>query len=125
MTESPATWVSANRLIIRRRRTASARTIRSSSSNLFPSRSFPDAELVIVVRRNDTALYEHLQRAFAGVARVKVIVDRGVGDRRSSQWPVPDERRRMRMRRIRQGTLSPFGGYTVERFTPKATTPPR
>jgi len=84
-----------------------------------PSRSFPDAELLIVVRRNDTALYEFLQRSFACLPRVKVIVDRRADDRRSAQCPVPDERRRLRRRRIRQGTLSPLGGYTVVRFTPK------
>src|SRR5437773_10870103 len=32
-----------------------------------PSRSFPDAELLIVVRPNDTELSEYLQRSFAGV----------------------------------------------------------
>jgi len=89
----------------------------------FPSRSFPDAELLIVVRRNDTALYEYLQRSFAGVSRVKVIMDRRVSDRRSAQRGVTDERRRVGTRRIRQDTISPLGGYTVVRFTPKATPP--
>jgi hypothetical protein len=84
-----------------------------------PSTSFPDAELLIVVRRNDTALGEHLQQSFAALPRVKVIVDRRVGDRRSAQCPVPDERRRRRTRRIRQGTLFSLGGYTFVRFTPK------
>src|SRR5256885_3743603 len=32
---------------------------------LLPSRSFPDVELLIVVRRSDTALYERLQRSLA------------------------------------------------------------
>src|SRR2546422_7490575 len=45
----------------------------------FPSRSFPDAELLIVVHRNDTALYEYLQRLFADVSSVKVLVDRRGG----------------------------------------------
>jgi hypothetical protein len=31
-----------------------------------PSRSFPDAELLIVVPRNNMTLYEHLQRWVAG-----------------------------------------------------------
>ena len=120
--ESQATWVSANRWRTRRRRTASAQATRSSSSKPFHpdhSRSFPDAELLIVVRRNDTALYEHLQRSFASVPGVKVIMDRRVGDRRSARGSVTDERRRVRTRRIRQGTVSPDGGYTVVRFTPK------
>ena len=46
----------------------------------FPSRSFPDAALLIVVGRNDTALYEHLTWSFARVSGVKVIVDRRMGD---------------------------------------------
>src|SRR2546425_12113282 len=50
-----------------------------------PSRSFPDAELLIVVRPNDTELYEYLQRSFAGVHHVKVIVERRGGDRRREQ----------------------------------------
>jgi hypothetical protein len=84
-----------------------------------PARSFPDAVLLIVVRRNDTALYEHLQWSFAGVPGVKVIVDRRNDDRRSAQDPVSDERRRMSTRRMRQGRISPVGGYTVVRFTPR------
>jgi hypothetical protein len=86
-----------------------------------PSRSFPDAAVLIVVRRNDTELYEHLQWSFARMRGVKVIVDRRVGGRRSAQHHVTDERRHLRTRRIRQGTLSPIGGYTVVRFTPEVT----
>ena len=84
-----------------------------------PSRSFPDAELLIVVHRNNITLYEHLQRWVAGAPAVKVLVDRRATDRRSATGPVADERRRVRRRRVRQGTLSPHGGYTVVRFTPK------
>ncbi len=87
-----------------------------------PSRSFPDAELLVVVRRKDSALYEHLQRRLAGVPGVRVIVDRRVGDRRSAQGPVTDERRGVSTRRIRKGASSPLGGYRVVRFTPKVTT---
>lgn len=87
-----------------------------------PSLSFPDAELLIVVRRNDTALHDIL-RSFASVLGAKVIVDRRMGDRRSEQGPVTDERRRVRTRRIRQGTISPLGVYTAVRFTPKVTSP--
>jgi hypothetical protein len=90
----------------------------------FPSRSFPDAELLIVVHRNDTALYEYLQRFFADVSGVKVLVDRRVDDRRSAPRSVVDERRYVRAR-IRQGAISPLGGYTIVRFTPKETTTPR
>jgi len=70
---------------------------------LLPSKSFPDAEVLIVVRPNDTALHDHLQRSFAGMRAVKVIMERRAGDRRAAQTPVADERRHRRMRRIRQG----------------------
>jgi hypothetical protein len=88
---------------------------------LLPSKSFPDVELLIVVRPNDTALHDYLQRAFAGLRGVKVIVERRAGDRRAAQYPVADERRLVRTRRIREGEVSSLG-YTVVRFTPKATT---
>ena len=84
-----------------------------------PSRSFPDATLLIVVRRNDTALFEHLQWSFAGVPGVKVIVDRRTDNRRSAQDPVSDDRRRVSTRRLRQGRISPVGGHTFVRFTPR------
>jgi hypothetical protein len=87
-----------------------------------PSRSFPDVVLLFVVRRGDLALYERLRSSFRGAPHVKVIVDRRVGDRRSAHAPVAEERRRTRTRRIRRGTVSSTGGYTVVRFTPKLTT---
>jgi hypothetical protein len=86
---------------------------------LLPSKSFPDAEVLIVVRPNDTALHDHLQRAFAGMPAVKVIMERRAGDRRAAQASVADERRHRRLRRIRQGQVSSLG-YTVVRFTPRA-----
>ena len=76
-----------------------------------PSTSFPDAEMLIVVGRNDTDLYEYLLQRFAGVAGVRVIRERRKPDR-----PV-DERDR-KERRIRQGTVSALG-YTVFRFKRK------
>jgi hypothetical protein len=82
-----------------------------------PSRSFPDVEVLIIVRPNDTALYEDLEWSFAGVPGVKVIVDRRTDDRRSAQDPISDDRRRVRTRRIRQGRT--LGGHTVVRFTPQ------
>jgi hypothetical protein len=84
-----------------------------------PSRSFPDTALLIVVRRNDVALYERLKWSFAGVPGVTVIVDRRADDRRSAQDAVSDNRRRVSTRRIHQGRSSPVGGYTVVRFTPR------
>src|SRR5207302_9662593 len=46
---------------------------------LLPSKSFPDAEVLIVVRPNDTALHDHLQRAFAGIRAVKYLGTAGGG----------------------------------------------
>jgi len=89
-----------------------------------PSKSFPDAELLIVVPRNDTALYEPLQRSFVGISGVRVILDRRVSDRRSAKSRVTDERRQVKTRQIRQGEVSSLG-YTVVRFTPKVTTQSR
>ncbi len=76
-----------------------------------PSTSFPDAEMLIVVRRNDTDLYEYLLQRFAGVPGVRVIQERRQPDR-----PV-DERDR-KERRIRQVMVSSLG-YTVVRFKRK------
>jgi hypothetical protein len=76
-----------------------------------PSRSFPDAELLIVVRRDNTALCEELQRLFASRSRVKVILDRRV----------IDEHRIARTRRIRAGTISALGNFTIVRFTPRVS----
>jgi len=84
-----------------------------------PSRSFPDVELLIVVRLNDTALYEYLRQSFAGVHRVKVIADRRRWDRRREQRLMTDDRRQKETRRIRQGKVSPLG-YTVVRFRRKS-----
>jgi hypothetical protein len=88
-----------------------------------PSRSFPNAALLIVVSRNDTPLYEHLKWSFARVPGVKVIVDRRVGDRRSTQQSIAEERRRVATRRIRQGKNSPRGMFASVRFTPNEISP--
>ncbi len=84
-----------------------------------PSRSFPDAALLIVVRRDDTALYEHLERSFAAMSNVKVIVERRVSDRRAARGQGSGERRYVRTRRLQEGTSSPLGDFTIMRFTPK------
>jgi len=78
-----------------------------------PSQSFPEVQLLIVVHRDGTALYEKLTRLFAGTSRVKVIVDRRVSE----------EFGPARARRIRKGTMSPLGGWTIVRFTPKPRVP--
>ena len=59
-----------------------------------PSRSFPDVELLIVVPRNNTAVYERLKGSFGAMSRVKVLVERRVSDRRAASWPASNERRR-------------------------------
>ena len=90
-----------------------------------PSRSFPDVEVLIVVHPNNLTFYEHLQRWVAGAPAVKVLVDRRTTDRRSAATrPVADDRRSVRTRRIRRGTISPQGGYTVVRFTPTVSHAP-
>ena len=83
-----------------------------------PSRSFPDAELLIVVPRGNTVLYEHLKRSLEGMAGVKVIVDRRITDRRAAPSQGSDERRHRATRRIREAT-SAHGELTFVRFTPK------
>jgi hypothetical protein len=75
-----------------------------------PSRSFPDAELLLIVRRDRVLLYEQLARLFGATPWVKVILDRRVAD----------EPRHERTRRIRPGTVSPLGDFMLVRFTPKA-----
>jgi len=88
-----------------------------------PSRSFPDARLLIVVRRNDTALYARLQQSFADVSGAWVIVDRRISDRRSASSRESDERRYLRTRRIRHAQISSLG-FAVVRFTPKSRLDP-
>jgi hypothetical protein len=89
-----------------------------------PSRSFPDAEALIVLRPNNAGLYERLTWSFAAMPRVKVIVDRRVADRRAASGAGPAERRHVRTRRIREGIASPLGDFIVLRFTPKVPLSP-
>ncbi|MGH7304842.1 MAG: hypothetical protein ACRELZ_16270 [Candidatus Rokuibacteriota bacterium] len=89
-----------------------------------PSRSFPDAELVIVVRRDSRALYERLKWLFASMCRVAVILDRRVSDRRTPSRERSNGRRYVRTRRIREGTPSPLGDFIILRFTPKTPATP-
>ena len=72
-----------------------------------PSRSFPEAETLIVVNPDDTLRYESLKRVFALMPHVKVILDRRVSDTPRVE----------RTRRVRRGTL--LGGFTIVRFTPR------
>lgn len=82
-----------------------------------PSLSFPDIELLIVVRRHDVRLFEYLHHRLEGVRGVKVILERRIADRRRALRPRAPDRRRLR-RRLRLGQDSALG-YTVVRFRPR------
>jgi len=85
-----------------------------------PSQSFPDAELLIVVRRGNLALYEDIGRMLAGLARVAVIIDRRVADRRAAAAEGQRERRSLSTRRLREIAGPSSGDLTLVRFTPVA-----
>jgi len=76
--------------------------------------SFPDVEMLLVVRRHDPTLFEYLQRWLVGVRGVKVILERHQGDRRREARPPVKDRRRLQ-RRLRHGQMSSLG-YTSVRF---------
>jgi len=84
-----------------------------------PSRSFPDVELLIIVRRENTALYGKLKRVFATFSYVEVILDLRLADRRAAPGQESSEPRRTRNRRIRERTNSLLGSFAGVRFTPK------
>ena len=79
-----------------------------------PSLSFPDVEMLLVVRRHDPTLFEYLQRRLVGVRGVQVILERRHGDRRREARPPAKDRRRLQ-RRLRHGQMSSLG-YTSVRF---------
>jgi hypothetical protein len=85
-----------------------------------PSQSFPDAELLIVVRRGNLALYKDVVRTLTGLARVAVIADRRVADRRAAPAEGPRERRSLSTRRLREVAGPSSGDLTLVRFTPAA-----
>jgi len=85
-----------------------------------PSPSFPYAKLLIVVDRENIELYAQLERVFLGLPGVKVLLDRRGSDGRSGPPLEWGEGRRRNTRRIRKGVISPLGGFTIVRFTPKA-----
>lgn len=80
-----------------------------------PSQSFPGTELLLVVRASEPALYEHLERAVAGIRAVTVIVDRRRAERRRHPRKVPQDRRRLPDRRLPRGEVYAMG-YTSVRF---------
>lgn len=79
-----------------------------------PSMSFPGVRMLIVVRRTESGLYDHLSRALAPLADVAVIVDRRLRDRRQTPGSPETERRRSE-RRVRTSPFSSLG-YLVVRF---------
>jgi hypothetical protein len=82
-----------------------------------PSQSFPDVELLLVVHRQDKALFEHLEPLLAGLRGVKVILERRRGARRHETHAQTDDRRLLE-RRLRHGQVSSLG-YTMVRFLRK------
>lgn len=89
-----------------------------------PSKSFPEVEVLIVVRRDCLASYERLSRLFEGTSRARVILDRRRAERRVLPDLESSERRRFRKRRIREGRTSPFDDFLVVRFTPRTPAEP-
>ena len=88
-----------------------------------PSRSFPGAELLIIVRRESIALYAQLKRIFAALSDVTtVVLERREAERRAV--PRPDSCERRSERRILERTASGLGDFTMVRFTPKVPPAP-
>jgi hypothetical protein len=80
-----------------------------------PSQSFPDVTYLFVIRPGETALHDHLERAFLGVRGVKIIMERRTTDRRSMHQRAMHDRRRTDRRQPR-GTSHALG-YTTVRFS--------
>ena len=79
-----------------------------------PSHSFPDVTYLVVVRRGEDGLHDHLDRAFLGVRGVKVIMDRRERERRGSERRASEDRRQVERRQPRG--ISYALGYTTVRF---------
>ena len=80
------------------------------------SRSLAGLRLLIVVKRGDQSLFEHLARAMAGVEGVHVMVDRRHGEQRRKACSESGERRQGDRRRARVEVHSI--GCTFVRFPP-------
>ena len=93
-----------------------------------PSVSFPGVRVLLVVQRNEEALFKHLTRSFASVRDVAVILDRRATDRRKLPAEAPVDQRRG-SRRIRGAEFSNLGYYVVrfgrERETSTAAESPK
>jgi hypothetical protein len=82
-----------------------------------PSVSFPGIRMLIVVRRTEHALFDHLAQSLAALPDVAVILDRRQRERRQTPGDPATERRRVG-RRIRTAPFSSLG-YLVVRFGAK------
>lgn len=79
-----------------------------------PSRSFPGVDLLIVVDPQHEALFHYLERRWAGVRGVQVILDRRGGARRRVPQPSRDsERRRGPNRRTRESQPGVLGCVVI------------
>ena len=85
-----------------------------------PSVSFPGVRVLLVVQRNDEALFKHLTRSFASLRDVAVVLDRRESDRRKLPAETTVDQRRS-SRRIRSAEFSNLGYYVV-RFGPERET---
>jgi len=81
-----------------------------------PSPSFPGVRLLIVVRRTEQALFDHLTESLTSLPEVAVLLDRRQRDRRQTPSVVATERRRT-SRRIRTAPFSSLG-FLIVRFGP-------
>ncbi len=81
----------------------------------FPAASFPGVDLLIVVHPKEQALFQYLERRWAGVRGVKVMLDRRRGERRRGRQPAESERRERPDRRLRQAKFR-MPGYLLIRF---------
>jgi hypothetical protein len=79
------------------------------------SPEFADLDLLIVVDRKEAQLYAYLRRNFAEIRGVRVIMERRVGDRRTTSIGVTTERRARADRRRRTGVRS-IAGYRAVRL---------
>jgi len=82
-----------------------------------PSMSFPGIRMLLVVRRTETALYDHLTQSLAPLPDVAVILDRRQRERRQTPADPATERRRA-ARRVRTSAFSSLG-YLIVRFGAK------
>jgi hypothetical protein len=88
-----------------------------------PTGSFPGAQLLVVVRPSNRALFEHLLWATSGVPDIRAIMERRQGERRRrAETAVAVTERRGRQRRLILGQVSAMG-YTMVRLRKASARP--